>query len=170
MQNNSFFGPTWEKMTVLYLQKCVSDPQNNNFITTSCDEFFWWSVAVKWWRVHLPFAASNSSFIQGTLRFAEFGSMCQELELNNYWCFLLWTLPSHFHSSELLRCQKQAVFYVFLGHRVMHAELQILVCLAPSFVAIVLMITQKWLLRWLVVNLKRKGTLWVDWKRCFLLF
>jgi len=37
----------------------------------------------------------------------------------------------------------------------------------PVFVAIVLMITQKWLLRWVVVNLKRKGTLWVDWNRCF---
>ena len=37
----------------------------------------------------------------------------------------------------------------------------------PVFVAIVLMITQKWLLRWLVVNLKRKGNLWMDWNRCF---
>lgn len=118
-------------MTVLYIFRNVLGI--HKIITTSCDGFFWWSVAVKWWIVHLPFTASNSSFIQGTLRFAELGSMCQELELNNYWCFLLWTLPSHFHSSELLRCQKQAGFYVFLGHRVMHAELQILVCLAPSF-------------------------------------
>ena len=123
---------------------------------SSSDGFFWQSATVKSW-MHCKITALSSSITQGTLWVRELRSICEELELN--WCFLLQILLSHFHSRELQRCHKQACCYISPGHHVSDTELQILVCFSSNFLAIrycALMITQKWMLCWSVVHLKRR--------------
>ena len=98
--------------------------------------------------------ASSSLITQGTLWVRELRSICEELELNNYWSFLLRILLSHFQSCELQRCHKQAGGYISPGHHVADTELQILARFSSNFVANLMLCSS-------VVRLKRMGD-WIE--------
>ena len=131
---------------------------HGTIIISSSNRFFWWSVTVKSWIPSTIHCIQPSHYTRNTKGYRTEASLWgtrAELELS-----FIANSAVTFQRHDLQRCHKQAGFHISPRHQVVHAEFKIhsLIFWILSLFVISL-ITQKWMLCWSVVRLKRKDNI-----------